>query len=530
MSQILVDIQAKTICVDDYILFHAATDFIIQNATARNFILTISTHQGIILFRVGNFVDDGVNLTARVNLISDGLVDAFRHVPHNGCRKFLLNIHDRNASFVIQFSDELIIWNDITHTSDMNEYALKTEIPDVSSFITVDSLTPYVKKTDLPDFRTYALKSELFSRKYNDLNGKPDLSVYALKTDVLDVSEFITSDDLPDFGTFALKTELPNLGDYALKSELFSKKYSDLTGTPDLNLYALKTEIPDGVDLSGYLTITAAAETYAGKSHTHSEYALKTEIPDVSGFVTSDDLPDFGTFALKTELPNLGDYALKSELFSKKYSDLTGTPDLNLYALKTEIPDGVDLSGYLTITAAAETYAGKSHTHSEYALKTEIPDVSGFVTSDDLPDFGIYALKSELPNLENYALKSELFSKKYSDLTGAPDLNLYALKTEIPDVSELQGADGTTFTPSLDAEGNLSWTNDGGLENPTPVNIKGNKGDTGDTGAAVVSFAVFTAVTDETTFAGTAQLINADGTAGETVDVVYDFNAPATGE
>jgi len=342
MSQILVDIQAKTICVDDYILFHAATDFIIQNATARNFILTISTHQGIILFRVGNFVDDGVNLTARVNLISDGLVDAFRHVPHNGCRKFLLNIHDRNASFAIQFSDELIIWNDITHTSDMNEYALKTEIPDVSEFITIDSLTPYVKKTDLPDFRTYALKSELFSRKYNDLNGKPDLSVYALKTDV--------------------------------------------------------------------------------------------------------------------------------------------------------------------------------------------PDVSGFVTSDDLPDFGIYALKSELPNLENYALKTELFSKKYSDLTGAPDLNLYALKTEIPDVSELQGADGTTFTPSLDAEGNLSWTNDGGLENPTPVNIKGNKGDKGDTGAAAVSFAVFTAVTDETAFAGTAQLINADGTAGETVDVVFDFAVLATGE
>ncbi len=377
MSQILVDIQAKTICVDDYILFHAATDFIIQNATARNFILTISTHQGIILFRVGNFVDDGVNLTARVNLISDGLVDAFRHVPHNGWRKFLLNIHDRNASFAIQFSDELIIWNDITHTSDMNEYALKTEIPDVSGFITIDSLTPYVKKTDLPDFRTYALKSELFSRKYNDLNGKPDLSVYALKTDV----------------------------------------------------------------------------------------------PDVSGFVTSDDLPDFGIYALKSELPNLENYALKTELFSKKYSDLTGAPDLNLYALKTEIPDGVDLSGYLTITAAAETYAGKSHTHSEYALKTEIPDVS-----------------------------------------------------------ELQGADGTTFTPSLDAEGNLSWTNDGGLENPTPVNIKGNKGDTGETGAAAVSFAVFTAVTDETAFAGTAQLINADGTAGETVDVVFDFAVLATGE
>ena len=29
------------------------------------------------------------------------------------------------------------------------------------------------------------------------------------------------------------------------------------------------------------------------------------------------------------------------------------------------------------------------------------------------------------------------------------------------------------FTPSVDREGNLSWTNDGELENPAPVNIKG---------------------------------------------------------
>lgn len=50
------------------------------------------------------------------------------------------------------------------------------------------------------------------------------------------------------------------------------------------------------------------------------------------------------------------------------------------------------------------------------------------------------------------------------------------------------GPQGATFTPSLDAEGNLSWTNNGGLTNPQTVNIrgpqgpKGDKGDTGDTG------------------------------------------------
>ena len=45
-----------------------------------------------------------------------------------------------------------------------------------------------------------------------------------------------------------------------------------------------------------------------------------------------------------------------------------------------------------------------------------------------------------------------------------------------------KGEDGTTFIPSVDEEGNLSWTNSSGLENPPTVNIKGPKGDKGDTG------------------------------------------------
>lgn len=35
------------------------------------------------------------------------------------------------------------------------------------------------------------------------------------------------------------------------------------------------------------------------------------------------------------------------------------------------------------------------------------------------------------------------------------------------------GKQGTTFTPSVSKDGELSWTNDGGLENPETVNIKG---------------------------------------------------------
>ncbi len=44
------------------------------------------------------------------------------------------------------------------------------------------------------------------------------------------------------------------------------------------------------------------------------------------------------------------------------------------------------------------------------------------------------------------------------------------------------GKNGSTFIPSVSPEGDLSWTNDGGLENPPTVNIKGKMGATGPIG------------------------------------------------
>ena len=43
----------------------------------------------------------------------------------------------------------------------------------------------------------------------------------------------------------------------------------------------------------------------------------------------------------------------------------------------------------------------------------------------------------------------------------------------------VDGEDGTTFTPSVSADGTLSWSNDGGLPNPDPVNIRGPAGTPG---------------------------------------------------
>lgn len=46
------------------------------------------------------------------------------------------------------------------------------------------------------------------------------LTDYALKSELPDVSEFITETDLPDFATFALKTEIPEVDGFATKEEV----------------------------------------------------------------------------------------------------------------------------------------------------------------------------------------------------------------------------------------------------------------------------------------------------------------------
>lgn len=43
----------------------------------------------------------------------------------------------------------------------------------------------------------------------------------------------------------------------------------------------------------------------------------------------------------------------------------------------------------------------------------------------------------------------------------------------------VSGENGATFIPNVSAEGIISWTNDKGLPNPTPMNIKGEQGERG---------------------------------------------------
>lgn len=71
------------------------------------------------------------------------------------------------------------------------------------------------------------------------------------------------------------------------------------------------------------------------------------------------------------------------------------------------------------------------------------------------------------------------------------------------------GTPGVTFTPSVSADGVISWTNDGGLDNPTPINIKGPAGAKGDTGAPGAAGKTPVKGTDYFTEADKTEMVNA---------------------
>jgi len=95
---------------------------------------------------------------------------------------------------------------------------------------------------------------------------------------------------------------------------------------------------------------------------------------------------------------------------------------------------------------------------------------------------------------------------------------------ENPEPIDIKGDNGVTFTPSIDAEGYLSFTNNGNLENPEPIKVLGQDGADGKDGIDGTTYipSIGTVTTVES---------NADASAGVTVDeetkeAVFHFEIP----
>jgi hypothetical protein len=138
---------------------------------------------------------------------------------------------------------------------------------------------------------------------------------------------------------------------------------------------------------------------------------------------------------------------------------------------------------------------GISVTHSWNGTKLTVTSASGTSTADlqgpkgDTGETGkgldIKGTYASLSALES-AVTSPGQGDMYNVGASAPYI-IYMYDAALGWVSQgqLHGAKGTTFTPSVDASGNLTWTNDGGLANPPAANIRGEQGEDGEDGASI---------------------------------------------
>lgn len=92
------------------------------------------------------------------------------------------------------------------------------------------------------------------------------------------------------------------------------------------------------------------------------------------------------------------------------------------------------------------------------------------------------------------------------------------------------GSDGATFFPEVSEEGVISWTNDGGYDNPEPVNIKGpagNDGNDGEDGEDGVSPTVtFTTITGGHTMTVTDK----DHPSGQSINIMDGSGGSGTSD
>lgn len=218
-------------------------------------------------------------------------------------------------------NDSKYITREEVPETDLSEYAKKSEIPDVSDFIT-SIPSEYITESEL-DAKGYATGGYVDAKVAGIV--MPDLTPYAKKEDIPTVPTKVSAFE-NDKGYL---TSIP--GEYITEAELSAKNY--LTEHQSLAAYATKTYVDN---------------TVAENQPNLSKYALKTDIPSLNGYATES--------YVDTEMGKTRTWVNTKGYATEQYVDeaIAGI----------EIPEGpsedVDLSNYVTLDSAQEITGAKA--------------------------------------------------------------------------------------------------------------------------------------------------------------------------
>lgn len=345
-------------------------------------------------------------------------------------RIFPTNDLDAELADYLRVKDAELLYQPI------GDYALKSEIPDVSNFVTDDELAEvlddyYTKdetsgKTEIQDaLNLKADKSDTYTKAEVDdiANGKANVNdVYAkleadskfqLKGNYVSANTFIsyTATTNTALANKAERSEIPDMTQYYTKSETSgSSEIQDA-----LNLKADRNEIPDmtqyytKAETSGSSEIQDALNLKADKSDTYTKAQVDEKIGEGGQFnpnryytkeETSDRFQPIGNYV------SASTYAAFTSTTNTSIQTLRGTKlDVSAYTPS-------DLSNYYT---KSEVYTkGETYNRNEIddkIIQSGTFDPTLYYTKGTCDSR--FALKNEMPSLDGYATEEWVTSKNY---------------------------------------------------------------------------------------------------------------------
>lgn len=354
-----------------------------------------------------------------------------------------------------------------------NEYALKSEIPEVPNLDAVNEkirelaekppidLSHLATKKEIEDshyltehqsLEGLVTKSELEQKGY--LTAHQSLEDYSKKNELdrvtervqhleerpqVDTSKLVSKEELEQKNYLTAHQSLENM---VTKAELEAKGY--LTNHQDLSEYAKKAEIPPQFDSKPLVDRIDLLESKAIANGAYNDKPLLDKIHEVQeslkGFITQSS-------RYLTEHQSLSHLVTKDELESKGY--ITNHQSLEHLVTKEEL----ESKGYLKTHQSLENLVTKDELANKNYLTTH-QDISGLVTKQELEDKHYLTTHQDVSNL---ATKEELEAVRNSQQK--VDTSLLVTKQELEDkhyISEHQSLASLVTKDELEAKGYLN--------------------------------------------------------------------------
>ena len=268
----------------------------------------------------------------------------------------------------------------LTEAQANEKYALKGDIPNVSNFISSEHLSDYALKTEIPSTETIVNKAVEKVEKKGYLTEHQSLTGYVTETQLNEKGYLTKHQDISGLATKkaveAVENKVTQLENRPVTSSYddteIKRKLKELEDRP----------VTANIDTSNFVTTTQLEDKH-----------YLTQHQDISGLATKEQLDelrnnqptvDTSNLATKEELnqlrgsqPNVDNLVTKDELRDKHY--LTEHQSLEEYAKKSELPqpyNDTDIKSRLTVLENRPTGSGNVDT-SEFATKNDISLLNG---------------------------------------------------------------------------------------------------------------------------------------------------------